>query len=47
MNMIFASRDAIRVPSVVFPNAIHLYEIINGFLLVCEESEFTNRPIFS
>ena len=24
INIIFASRDAIRVPSVVFPNAIHL-----------------------
>jgi hypothetical protein len=38
INIIFASRDAIRVPSVVFPNAIHLYEIINGFLLVSKKS---------
>jgi hypothetical protein len=47
IKIIFASSDARRVPSVVFPNAIHLYEIINGFLLVCEESEFTNQPICS
>jgi hypothetical protein len=32
---------------VVFPNAIHLYEIINGFLLASEESECTNRAICS
>jgi hypothetical protein len=38
INIIFASRDAIRVPSVVFPNTIHLYEIINGFLLVSKKS---------
>jgi hypothetical protein len=42
INIIFASRDAIRVPSVVFPNAIHLYEIINGFLFLLGEPEFTN-----
>ncbi|HEY6588318.1 MAG TPA: hypothetical protein VIY98_08495, partial [Nitrososphaeraceae archaeon] len=46
INIIFASREARSVPSVVFPNAIHLYEIFNGFLLVDEEEpEFTNQPV--
>jgi hypothetical protein len=37
IKIIFVSSAAIRVPSVVFHNAIHLYEIPILFLLVCEE----------
>jgi hypothetical protein len=43
IKIIFVSSAAIRVPSVVFPNAIHLYEILILFLLLDEGSKSTNQ----